>query len=420
MIMVGIPSALRAHLADPSLAGLWQLVRRRLEHSGHAVTGVAEIELDEEGADRLGGLLGRPLGAGRVRVRLADLDTALRNSAAAQGLVPVVAALTGSPVRDLPAERASRDQGWDRVWSGLDDDLVRAGLAAAGWLPDWLRWLHGGVVRRLGVQHATVTLRRVVAVLAEVAPALDADALPRPTRMLGELASRTTGSAHGLDEGKSAAALVLRAGAIALGVSPPADARERRLLWQRLGVETDAISSTVLTWQLRPPGTGPWSAMMRERADLGLVTHLSLRELDGIGQTLLTASNTVHACENPQVLQAIADAGVEQPVICLSGNPGVAGLRLVGELRPRYHGDFDWPGVGIATRVFGAGGQPWRMSVSDYRDALVTTPSGDLLPLEGAPIATAWDTDLGVEMIRRGAAVHEEAVIETLIADLRQ
>jgi hypothetical protein len=43
-------------------------------------------------------------------------------------------------------------------------------------------------------------------------------------------------------------------------------------------VSTDAVSGTVITWALRPPGPDRWSAMMRERTDLGLVTHLTARE----------------------------------------------------------------------------------------------------------------------------------------------
>jgi hypothetical protein len=33
----------------------------------------------------------------------------------------------------------------------------------------------------------------------------------------------------------------------------------------------------------------------------------------------------VHACENPQVLQRLAAAGVDRPLACTSGNPSAAG-----------------------------------------------------------------------------------------------
>ena len=86
---------------------------------------------------------------------------------------------------------------------------------------------------------------------------------------LGELATRGTGDAHGLDGGRVTAALVLRAAAAAFGAPVPTSATERRELWARLGVSPDAVSGTVLSWGLRPPGDDAWSAMMRQRAEPG-------------------------------------------------------------------------------------------------------------------------------------------------------
>jgi uncharacterized protein (TIGR02679 family) len=79
-----------------------------------------------------------------------------------------------------------------------------------------------------------------------------------------------------------------------------------------------------------------------------------------------------------------------------------------------YHGDFDWPGVqianGLAARLSVV---PWRFRASDYLEA---PPE---LPLEGTPIAASWDPDLADAMSRRGCAVHEEAVLSSLLEDLR-
>jgi len=66
----------------------------------------------------------------------------------------------------------------------------------------------------------------------------------------------------------------------------------------------------------------------------------------------------VHACENPQVLQRLAAAGVDRPLACTSGNPSAAGSLLLGRTVVRYHGDFDWPGIAIARRIIGQGAQP--------------------------------------------------------------
>jgi Protein of unknown function N-terminus (DUF3323) len=85
----------------------------------------------------MAGLLGRPLSSGLNRVRLADLDAALRASAARRGLASVLAALTGSPLRDRPGERTALTADRREVWQHLDSVLVEAGLAERDWVPAW-------------------------------------------------------------------------------------------------------------------------------------------------------------------------------------------------------------------------------------------------------------------------------------------
>jgi uncharacterized protein DUF3323 len=98
--MTAIPPPLREYLLAPSLRTLWPVLRERLERNGHAVRGSLAVMLDDDGADRLSGLLGRSMRTGTARIRLADLDASLRSSAAGHGLVAVVADLTGAPLRN--------------------------------------------------------------------------------------------------------------------------------------------------------------------------------------------------------------------------------------------------------------------------------------------------------------------------------
>jgi hypothetical protein len=94
--------------------------------------------------------------------------------------------------------------------------------------------------------------------------------------------------------------------------------------------------------------------MMRERADLGLITHLTVHELRRAGE-LTRPGEIVHACENPQVLQRLAAAGVDRPLACTSGHPAAAGSLLLQRAVLRYHGDFDWPGIAIARHIIDQG-----------------------------------------------------------------
>lgn len=205
---------------------------------------------------------------------------------------------------------------------------------------------------------------------------------------------------------------------MALGSAPAASAEERRLLWHHVGVSTDEISGTVITWALRPPGRDLWSAMMRERADLGLVTHLTVHELQRASD-LTQPGEIIHACENPQVLQRLAAAEVERPVACMSGNPAAAGMVLLKRTVVRYHGDFDWPGIAIARRIFERGARPWRFGRDDYVDAVDRLPAENRLGLSGRAEATPWDQGLCAAMTAADVAVHEEAIVDLLLADLR-
>ena len=191
-----MPPGAREYLRAPSLESLWSVLRERLERNGLAVRGFVVVELDDDGADRLSGLLGRPVGAGAVRMRLAELDAALRASAAGRGLVAVVAELTGGPLRNRPAERDAVRAGRQELWAQLGDLLERYDLADRDWVKTWSEWLRrGGLVTRLPAAKAAAALATGVQVLARV---LDSD---HPPVGLAELASEVTGDAHGLDDG---------------------------------------------------------------------------------------------------------------------------------------------------------------------------------------------------------------------------
>lgn len=428
MTVPALPPATRDYLLHPDLAALWDAVRGRLERNGIQVTGTVTVTLDEQGADYLSGLLGRRV-TSPTRVRLADVDAALRRSAAAAGLVTVIEALSG-PLVDRKAARVARTEARASTAALLDAALADAGVGDQEWVPRFVEGARlAGILTKAG-DGAGAAVLHAGAVLAELAAAGALDpsrsASERPAGWgLAELATKCTGDAHGLDSGRVAAALVLRAAAAAHGLHPPESAAEVRNLWTLLGVVPDELSGTVLVWSLRPPGDDPWSVMMRARADLGLVTHLTLHELKGAAATLAwaVAGTTVSVCENPQVLQAAARAGATGALVCTSGNPASAGWGLLRGLVKqgalvRYHGDFDWPGTAIAGRIVAAGAQPWRMSAADYEDAVAAASSADKLPLAGTPGPTPWDPQLAVNMSRIGVAVHEEALLNVLLADL--
>ena len=80
----------------------------------------------------------------------------------------------------------------------------------------------------------------------------------------------------------------------------------------------------------------------------------------------------------------------------------------------RYHGDFDWPGLALANacrRDFGA--IPWLMGADDYEGGHASEP------LKGAAVEAEWDPELAPAMRSRGLAVHEEAVLDSVLSRVR-
>jgi uncharacterized protein (TIGR02679 family) len=108
------------------------------------------------------------------------------------------------------------------------------------------------------------------------------------------------------------------------------------------------------------------------------------------------------------------------PLICTRGQPGAAVLHLARRLaaagaRLRFHGDFDWGGLRIATVVFDrVTAEPWRFGADDYRVAL--TRGGRALA--GTPASAGWDEHLAAAMTSAGRAVEEELVVDDLLSDL--
>lgn len=422
-----LSAKLREYLSAACLQPLWLRLRGRLERNGLRPAGNVMVELDEEGALHLSGILSRTVTAGQVRVDLAQLDKAFRESAAQAGLVSVMSALDG-PLVNRPAARDASKQAATTTWQRLDDALSRSGLDGEPWVPTFLEGVRrAGLLTRAGdfAAEAIVQAGETLGCLASAVGPEGIRTVSRPAEPrfeLAELASQATGDAHGLDDGRIASALVLRAVAAAFDLPVPASAAERRNLWAAIGVTSDLLSGTVLVWGLRPTGADRWARMMRERADLGLVTHLTLQELR-VAPTLNVPDCGVFACENPQVLQAAVHANVPQSLLCFSGNPSSAGFSLLDLLLTagtsvQYHGDFDWPGIAIADRLIRRGASPWRLHTSDYEEAADKVRAEARLPLAGPPTATPWDPQLRTVMIRRGIAIHEENLLTLLLSDL--
>ncbi|MFE1475715.1 TIGR02679 family protein [Streptomyces cyaneofuscatus] len=399
---------LRRLLGGPDLAWLLERVRRRLER-GQPITGpvslAAPTPAQRAAAERL---LGRAPGGGRaLTVRLDAVDAVLvRSGISPEGLTAAVTTLTG-PVIPLEEVRRTEDQAWAEACAPL--------TALAGEVPSLAEWAgrvrEDGLVRRLArtPEAARPLLDQVARVLREL-PA-------EPPRSLSVFAADILGSAHALDDGTPPATLCLSGIRALTGHPDGAGAAWRRAAWAAAGLLRDDVSSTVLTLNLRGTPALDWMA------DMGEPCVLTLRQL--AHHPPRTTPPVVHICENPAVLSAAADTyGSDAlPLVCLQGQPSAAALALLAHLHElgavlRYHGDFDWGGLRIATTLHQhVPWQPWRYVADEYRAAVAAAGPAPP-PLTGMSALSPWDPDLATALAEHGVRIEEEAVLDSLLADL--
>lgn len=399
-------------LGGDETAWLVARLRRRLERGRPLRGTVSRQQASDAERHAVARLLGRPLRAGgSVSVPLDALERVLARAGAAPDLRTAVEALTG-PVADVAGAAVGREAAWSRVLADAE------GWATERGLDGWVEQLRAtGLVRRLagGDPAAGAALleqaRRVVA-------ALPGGGVPRQ-----RLAATMLGDSHALDDDRPLATLVVRAAAHLGGVEATVDqgdAAWRRQVWAGVGVLVGELSAPVLTLGLTASASSPTGRMLATAHEAGEALCLTLRQL--VREAPDWTVEAVWVCENPTVVAAAADElGARcAPLVCSGGQPSTAVTTLLRQVAAsgatlRYHGDFDWPGLAIATGMIERlGALPWRMRTDDYLAASARSTR----PLDGAPVEAAWDLHLAPAMAERGVRVEEELVLDDLLDDL--
>jgi len=402
--------------AGPEFRRLLDAARRSLERTGGDLTRTVTVKTPDDSERRaIIGITGqyRPEGVGVLAVRLADLDEAIRE-VTGHGLAQLLSQL-GPELKDRPAERQRLSDGREAVIRSVDESY----LGALGWFQSWLAELAAdGTLTRLVNAGEGDLVRQAARVLEWIEQRIELKAAPA---QLAELAATITGDTKALNHGTSLATLVLRALACRLGSERPRTTEDRRDLWDRSGIIVDDLASRVLVLNLPAAGDGLGEWLTSAKAH-GTPFYVTLHQLVTLPVTVTSVS--VYVCENPAVLRrAAADLGAgAPPMICTEGQPSTAFHRLAkavtsGNGTLSYHGDFDWPGVGIAGAIIARhGARPWRFRAVDYENAV--KKGADRVDLAGSPQPTPWDPSLATAMTTLGRAVYEESVADRLIADL--
>lgn len=396
---------MNSFLADPSLRPLWQAVTAALDRNGLGWRGRLTLpDLTAEGRRRLGILVDARIAASRRTVALDTVAAGverLTGDTVVDALTALGCAPTGRHEAAL-ARRNARQQRRDAL-----EHATAAHLSDAAWASAWrdAAWTDGLFARATAAE-VTTAVRRVGQVLA----------LAGSARSRTEVAAQLFGDAHALDTSARLTTLVTRALTTRDG---PGD---ERTAWERAGLPLDLVSAPVLTWALPVRGADGVAHAMRTMTAAGLPMQLSVLALRASPLTV-APSTPVLVVENPRLVEAAAERRLAAAVLCTNGNPTTAPSLAIAQLRScgarlRYHGDFDAPGLAMAGRARDAGCQPFRMFAEDYLDALAeASAAGVELPHDSATKPTTpWDPTLAIAFDEHRAVVHEERVMDEVLA----
>ncbi|HBO3116969.1 TPA: TIGR02679 family protein [Pseudomonas aeruginosa] len=407
-------------LGGPELDALRQRLRRRFElaDAEQSLSSVHLSNLAPEEYSALCQLTGRPSRIARsMTLDIAELDARLRAAGLAHSLQDALEQLDGPIVAKASLRKTLAAQ-----WSTL---TTSASAEGSPLLRAWLQNTATSMplLKRLG--RDPVGANQLLAATDTVLRRLPEEGLPR-----SQLAAETLGDAHALDTGRPVATLVLSAWRLhermsgsqedEAAVETGGGAEERvREVWSRAGVLVNELARPALFLNLPVVPAPPHTWLPGEPA------YLSLRQLVRKPYSWQVEGRNVYVCENPNIVAIVADRlGADSaPLVCTDGMPAAAQRILLDQLaaagaRLHYHGDYDWPGIGIGNHVMRTWQAiPWRFGCRDYLAAVMVAPTRPR-DLDVFGIEALWDTELRAAMDTQGLAIPEEAVVSTLVGDL--
>lgn len=409
--MAEVPAGLVAWARLPGPALVLQQIRDRAAKGADTERGMLRVVLTAEQRREVARVLGTPWELTNRAVRLQDLAVALaQHGLTVRGLVEGIDDQPLVNLRQRRAdERVSAKTASERERTSVVELLEGAGVRGSAiqlWIDDpglpkagsgellGLAQQVAVVWRQLPDSGGSISLAQLAANIGgNDAHALDYD------RLLGRAAARLIAAQHRTRR-------PLRAD------------RDWRVAWARAGVKCDGVSSRVLVLNLPLGGAAPaarWCA-----ATPGEPVWLTLRSITG--SWTAPSAATIFVCENVTVLEAAADrlSANCPPMVCTDGNPTNVALDLIAGLADagcgvKVRADFDAVGLNIVDQVRSAApaATDWRYDAATYAAHLgldFDSEASDGNELE----------HLRALFRRHGIAVHEEAMLDQLMADLDQ
>ena len=389
--------------------------------------------------------LGRPpYREANIKVRLADVDRALRQSGFACELPDLLNAFfPDKPLVTRPEQRAAR--------AVHQTDFHTALTSIATELPEDSRgrhWLlhgqHGLDWLFLRYKNESLEIQeQQFNIVRYVVSALDQLPSPHAPERLALFAQRISGDPHTFDPDRTAGRLLRYALADIANLSgetSPQDGLQgvQALdLYANAGLLVDMISSNVAVFNLAGAIYHDGTPDPLVQAAGKRVLLLPLRQLLE-WQSVSPATTDIYVFENPQVFEEViaglTSANADKPLptlVCTSGWPSAAALRLLDLLLVQspanhlyYSGDFDLAGLKIAVYLmerYAGRCHPWRFDVDSYLLATheegVAANAADSAALSSLPDIFA---PLVATMREKGKWAYQEGIAHVLMEDVKR
>lgn len=246
---------------------------------------------------------------------------------------------------------------------------------------------------------------------------------------LAVLSAQATSNPHALDSGTLCGKLFLYLLAFRSGFEVPKNAEQRDRLYYENDILCDSISSLVTQVGLvlsTEAGKHPAYQLLCQRHELCTLSLASLSRLTRAH----SPSSRAYIVENEMVFTQLCDQSSQfhSPLICTSGQPSVAALRLLDLLAADgtqlfYSGDFDGKGLSIAAQLCARYSKlltPWHMTPEDYERCRSNVMLGETsqLLLQGC---TGTALEPSAKLVKQyNCAGYQELLIPLLQTDLTE
>lgn len=417
-------------LTQPGLQRMWPLIRKKFESYGRIAGSIRLSELSDKEREAFEGLFSiNMLGQSEIRIQLRDLDDALQETRFRLSVVDSLRLLYGEDWMTRQEQRETEQRSWERfcdwathivgterlkVW--IEQLRSGRGLGYRTFLECYKEFSETGT--STGFEKATIALQQ----------------LPANQERLPVFAARTTGDPHGLDR-LSLAGRVFYWGMLAIqdhldsGTEEQTDLDSEsenltqseavRTRYAFAGIQLDDISSIV--W------VAGWGGLTESPVALPLWT------VERLGSSSFPSVTDVIVVENPSIFGTLVDLSSKTgtplpfPVICTSGQPSLAALKLLDKMtdeqsRIHYSGDFDVKGlamgIGLSQR-YGDRFLPWRFDAATHQMAVRSThPEFSETETNALQrMKVPWDDRLLDVLIMTGRKVYQEQILELLLED---